>query len=116
MKIEAFKITEKLLKICLFQSVYTLYVSGYSYTGTNVKNSMRKNYHSGMAFSTYDQDNDDWSSNSCAQTYDGAWWYKSCYYCSLNGLNNGGNSTDPTGIKWNTFSSYSLKTVYMAIK
>ena len=113
MKIEAFKISEILLKICVFQSVYTLNVSGYAYTGANVGDDL--SYHSGYAFSTYDQDNDI-SSGNCAQIYDGAWWYKYCYKSNLNGLNNGDGNSASTGIKWNDFSSYSLKTVYMAIK
>ena len=57
MKIEAFKISEILLKICLFQSVYTLYVTGYSYTGENVGDEFAE-YHSGLPFSTFDNDND----------------------------------------------------------
>ena len=118
MKIEAFKITEKLLKICLFQSVYTLYVTGYSYTGENVGDEFAE-YHSGLPFSTFDNDNDQSSSN-CASEYQGAWWYKYCYSSSLNGLNLGAGSSHPPwdGIVWYPWisSKESAKSVYMAVK
>lgn len=41
-------------------------------------------YHNGEKFSTRDQDNDNWDKH-CAQSYLGAWWYKSCHYANLNG-------------------------------
>ena len=31
--------------------------------------------HKGMAFSTYDMDNDKHNTSNCAQAYRGAWWY-----------------------------------------
>ncbi|KAJ8034004.1 Fibrinogen-like protein A [Holothuria leucospilota] len=52
-------------------------------------------YHNGQAFTTRDRDNDLWSGGNCASdlyyyccgvstTYDGAWWYNSCFHSSLN--------------------------------
>jgi len=41
-------------------------------------------YHNGMKFSSYDRDNDPWSTrhpiykNNCAVYYGGGFWYKSC--------------------------------------
>ncbi|PIK48465.1 hypothetical protein BSL78_14659 [Apostichopus japonicus] len=41
-------------------------------------------YHLNHQFSTYDRDNDAYSSN-CAVSYRGAWWYDNCYYSNFNG-------------------------------
>ncbi|XP_062581797.1 ficolin-1-like [Saccostrea cucullata] len=58
---------------------YRLTVSGY--TGT-AGDSLA--HHNSMEFSTKDQDNDR-SSNSCAKSHNGAWWYNSCTNSNLNG-------------------------------
>ena len=50
---------------------YLLHISGYSGTA---RDSLA--YHNGMKFSTWDRDNDETSSEHCAQTYKGGWWYK----------------------------------------
>ena len=42
-------------------------------------------YHNNRRFTTYDADNDDWSSN-CAQRYAGGWWYGTCHNVHLNGV------------------------------
>ena len=39
-----------------------------------------------MAFSTRDRDNDRWSKGSCANLYEGGWWYKECGVARLNDL------------------------------
>ena len=47
------------------------------------------NYHSGMRFSTYDNDNDDWPYN-CAESYRAGWWFGSCgTYVLLNSVHGG---------------------------
>jgi len=58
---------------------YTLFVGFYSGTGKD-----RLTYHSGMAFSTKDRDNDKSSSGDCAEACKGACWYNSCWSSSLN--------------------------------
>lgn len=40
-------------------------------------------YHNKAKFSTFDNDNDE-NPTSCAMTYFGAWWYKSCHTSNLN--------------------------------
>ncbi|XP_053686484.1 microfibril-associated glycoprotein 4-like [Sabethes cyaneus] len=40
-------------------------------------------YHNKGKFSTFDNDNDE-NPTSCAMTYFGAWWYKSCHTSNLN--------------------------------
>ena len=74
--------------------------------------------HDGMGFSTLDLDNDA-SSSSCAQTFMGAWWYRSCHDSHLNGLNlNSANAAHAKGINWLTWlgHDYSLKACEMALK
>ncbi|XP_037653574.1 ficolin-2 [Choloepus didactylus] len=56
--------------------------------------------HNNTKFSTKDQDNDESSSN-CAESYTGAWWYKSCHWSNLNGRYLGGShGSSANGINW----------------
>ena len=74
--------------------------------------------HSGMQFSTKDQKNDLWSS-SCAKTFKGAWWYKTCHRSNLNGQYLGGHhDTFADGINWKAFRGfkYSLKRSEMKLR
>ena len=91
---------------------YQLNVGGYSGdTGDNLS------YHSGMNFSTKDQDNDAWG-NNCVVEYKGAWWHKSCYHSNLNGKYlSGKHSTLADGINvrhWKGYH-YSLKITEMKL-
>ena len=94
-------------------SKYVLTVSGYSGTaGDSLA------YHNGNRFSTRDQENDAWIDN-CAQTFKGAWWYKSCYHSNLNGLYHiGSNTTNSVGVHWYAWRgySYSLKFTEMKLR
>ena len=36
------------------------------------------NFHSGRKFSTYDNDNDNWSGGNCAESYRAGWWFSNC--------------------------------------
>ena len=59
---------------------YTLFVGFYSGNAND-----QLTYHNGMAFTTKDRDNDKKGDNAnCAIACKGAWWYKSCYWSSLN--------------------------------
>ena len=61
---------------------YELHVSGYS---GNVGDALR--YSNGMMFTTYDRDNDPFTSssyNNCAVLYGGGFWYKNCALCRVN--------------------------------
>jgi len=62
---------------------YELQVSGYH---GNAGDSI--SHHNGMMFTTYDRDNDPWTSSSyngnCAVHYGGGFWYKDCWHCGLN--------------------------------
>ena len=61
---------------------YKLQLSGFSGT-SGLSDGM--SHHNGMKFSTYDVDNDSNSDGSCAFAFKGAWWYRSCHHCNLNG-------------------------------
>ena len=69
-------------------------------------------------FSTKERDNDDWSSDSCAQFYHGPFWHGYCPRANLNGeyLRNGTiNLRGIWWVHWKT-SWYSVKRVEMKIK
>jgi ficolin len=72
-----------------------------------------------MQFSTKDQDNDIWP-GTCAQQFNGAWWYRDCHHSSLNGVYLCGHH--PTvyaqGVNWRTFRGdyHSLKRAEMKIR
>ena len=96
---------------------YILTVGGYSGTaGDGLIDSTSLSHpsnHSGMKFTTRDNDNDNYSGN-CADKWNGAWWYNACYQSHLNGPY---YYTNPTGaggwygIIWYDWKgdSYSLK-------
>ncbi|KFB48802.1 AGAP012000-PA-like protein [Anopheles sinensis] len=95
---------------------YKLTVGSYSGTAGDKFSS-----HNGMKFSTMDQDNDldGNSQKSCAETFTGAWWFKSCYYSHLNGqYYQKGNHLDKQGVHWNNFprANYSLKSTTMMFR
>ena len=97
-------------------SKYILSVSGYSGTaGDSLSNAARN--HSGSRFTTRDQDNDPSSSN-CAQYYEGAWWYVSCYSSHLNGRYYTTPQTSNRGVIWSTWKGYhySLKFTEMKLR
>ena len=103
-----------------YASTYKLTVSGYSGHST-AGDSLT--YHSGMKFTTYDQDNDA-SGVNCAVPHKGAWWYADCHYSNLNGkylgtASNGGVITSyAEGVIWNHWKGfyYSLKGSTMMVR
>jgi len=70
---------------------YRLEVSGYSgdagdslqYEGDRRDGLFGYYYHNGMAFTTYDQDNDLANYGNCAASRGGGWWYNRCYWMCL---------------------------------
>ena len=69
-------------------------------------------YHNGMSFTTYDRDNDQRSNENCAEQFEGAWWYKSCYYANLNGIYLPGGS----GANWYHFNNQHAGLKYIEMK
>ena len=73
-------------------------------------------YHNGMKFTTKDSDNDQYGSN-CAVSFQGAWWYRTCYLSNLNGVYiNDGSSTDDKGLKWKNWKDNVMKFSEMKIR
>jgi len=61
---------------------YELTALGYDYS-SSLRDALK--YHNGAAFSTVDEDQDDYTGN-CAQKYGGGgWWFRKCYHANLNG-------------------------------
>ncbi|KAM4020405.1 ficolin-2-like [Anomaloglossus baeobatrachus] len=73
------------------------------FTSGNAGDSMT--YHNDTMFSTKDQDNDI-SSDDCANKYKGGWWYKKCHYANLNGLYLRGSNSTSSGVIWDTGKGY----------
>ena len=75
-------------------------------------------YHVGMAWSTYDVNNDLSleTSDSCAVYSHGALWYRDCHYANLNGWY--GNTSSGLGINWYQWQgyTYSLKFAQMMMR
>ena len=74
---------------------------------------------SDMQFSTRDNDNDEKPDGSCAQKYQGAWWYSYCLHSNLNGLYLiGSHFSFGNGVNWKPFKGYhySLKSTEMKVK
>lgn len=99
---------------------FRLHISGYHGTAGDAMNSEWED-HDGQFFSTKDRDNDDRYYDSCAQQYQGAWWFNNCFEAHLNGkyYTKGfhKNYFQRDGIQWNTIHMYSsLKAVQMMVK
>ena len=76
-------------------------------------------FHSGMQFSTKDQDNDLRNYSSCAVKFKGAWWHNKCHTSNLNGQYLGGHHKSyADGINWEGFRRlyYSLKRSEMKLR
>ncbi|MCL4129541.1 UNVERIFIED_CONTAM: hypothetical protein GTU68_019169 [Idotea baltica] len=79
-------------------------------------------YNINAQFSTKDADHDS-SSTNCAEAHKGAWWYKGCTYCDLNGFQHRGSyernaTVEPDGIYWSGFRGwdYSLKSTQLSVR
>ncbi len=95
---------------------YTLKLEGHSGTLGDALLSWAVN----KPFSTFDEDNDDWSGN-CARTYISGWWHKECYWGQLNEPYCIHGSDPPQygiGIIWRGWKDeyYSMKYARMRIK
>jgi len=78
-------------------------------------------YHLGQNFSTYDQDNDNWSTRSCSVYNGGAWWYRynyyTCYDSNLNGRYYTRKINAVNAVRWRDWLSvYSLRFSEMKIR
>lgn len=69
---------------------YKMTVDGFSGdTGNSLQSPKPAYYQSGMQFSTYDRDNDNWAENNCATMFGGGgFWYNNCWYTSPNAAYN----------------------------
>ncbi|XP_063792332.1 ficolin-1-A-like isoform X1 [Pseudophryne corroboree] len=74
--------------------------------------------HKNMQFTTKDRDNDK-AKHSCAEKYNGGWWYESCYRAYLNGhYHKGSHNKGLSGIHWQSSRGfdYSYKVAEMKIR
>jgi len=106
-------------KFFRIQNATDLYKLSLSQYNGNVGDSLSR--HVGMAFSTFDRDNDGDPRRNCAEMWKGAWWYYACHESNLNGQYAKGESGSHdfgTGIIWGNWTGnhYSLKKVVMKIR
>ncbi|WAR30180.1 FCN1-like protein, partial [Mya arenaria] len=74
-------------------------------------------YHNGLAFSTFDHDQDSLSRTNCAKLEHGAWWYNECYYANLNGQYFVPGTHNAIGMTYDAFmGTVSLKESKMMFK
>ena len=106
-----------------FQSSnYKMTVSGYHGNGGDsfiTDNSAATR--NGMQFSTFDKDNDQWSSHCASKSNflgGGAGWWNKCGHENLNGYNYGNATTSHKSMFWFTwgFKYECLKSITMAIR
>ena len=93
---------------------YRLSISGF--TGITPTDPFTTGPLNGQQFTTYDRDNDQWSSGNCAfntrgSTAPGGWWYRRCFLINLNY-----NCGDPTGFINLAGTWYSPKFIEMKIR
>ena len=80
--------------------------------------------HSGMKFSTKDNDNDEYSLFDCAKHHSGGWWFRNCRTVHLNGIfpHHSGNCDDFTyqqdtqELYWNKLTSCENKINFAEMK
>ncbi|XP_052062007.1 fibrinogen-like protein 1 [Mytilus californianus] len=72
----------------------------------------------GMAFSTWDNDNDNELDNCALDSEHAGWWFNGCTETNLNGIYYNGGVVNRDGMYWKAWysSDYSLKTVTMKIR
>jgi len=73
------------------ESNYKMQLSGYSGNAGDALS-----FNDGMMFSTYDRDNDLWSSNNCAVLDGGGFWHRTCVFCGVNVV----RGTAGDGFRW----------------
>ena len=87
------------------QAQYRLEVGSYSGTARDALITD----HNNLAFTTKDRDNDR-SSDNCAVSFTGAWWYQLCYASNLNGKYLG-DTISIQSVNW-----YNWKKAYVSLK
>lgn len=83
-----------------------------SYTGSCIDSF---SYNVGARFSTKDKDEDNYAASHCAVDHQGAWWYKACTQCNLNG-NYNLNGLAITGIYWYRYNRTPARLKWVEIK
>ena len=87
---------------------YTMNFGTYSGDAGDALDCGGAGYHEGIAFSTFNRDNDGDNTRNCALDYWAGWWHKDCHCANLNGRYN-----DNT--RWLGFAD-SLKSIEMKLR
>jgi ficolin len=98
---------------------FVLTVSGYSGTaGDSLASGPTWSIHNGMRFSTVDRDNDLQSSDNCANSYRGGYWYNGCHKSNPNGayLNGPYSGVNAIGVVWFSWQGYYYSLPFIELK
>ena len=86
---------------------YRLTVGRWSGNASNALISPGKQWNqNGTMFTTFDRDNDAWSSGNCAAAHKGGFWYGGCHLANLNGLFPTAMSDDANYMSWKGITHY----------
>ncbi|PIK49584.1 putative microfibril-associated glycoprotein 4-like [Apostichopus japonicus] len=92
---------------------YTLAISEYE-PSSNAGDSLM--VHNGLGFSTWDRDNDMWTTGNCALDYKSAWWFSSCHTSNLNAPYLRPPFEFAKGIMWQTWGGERTSMIYTEMK
>ncbi|XP_059168840.1 ryncolin-1-like [Physella acuta] len=89
-----------------------LYRLKFTYKTGNTTDNL--SYHNGMAFSTFDKDNDGEAGGSCALAFKSGWWFNRCHLVNMNGV--WACKANAEGINWIAITQYIDSLEYIEMK
>ncbi|XP_073447456.1 fibrinogen-like protein 1 isoform X1 [Aquarana catesbeiana] len=91
-------------KVASEQNKYRLTAREYNGNAGNALSYSRNYNHDHKYFTTYDSDNDNYTSGNCGMYYGSGWWFDTCLAANLNGKYHKGRYVGVTsGIYWGTW-------------
>lgn len=91
-------------KVASEQNKYRLTAREYHGNAGNALSYSRNYNHDHKYFTTFDSDNDNYTSGNCGMYYGAGWWFDTCLAANLNGRYHKGRYTGVTsGIYWGTW-------------
>ncbi|XP_059168841.1 fibrinogen-like protein A [Physella acuta] len=89
-----------------------LYRIMFTFKTGNAKDNFSR--HNGIAFSTFDRDNDAFPEGHCARDLKSGWWFKMCLHVNMNGV--WASKVFGQGISWGDITDYNDSLEYVEMK